>query len=225
MPVLPKSRVAEIEWAEERKTLWNTNSVAMGSSALTVTAWEALVDDARAKYQARNEKENAAKAATTDYNMAILAMVNATSDIIKQVKTKAALDGNDTAYSLAQIPVPAAPSPVGTPGTPTDFKVAVQGDGTVVLTWKCPQPAGASGTTYNVYRGPNPTGPWDFLGTAGQRKFIDTTFPAGTTHVTYQIRAIRSTAIGAYAQFNVNFGGGGGGAPLTASVTPVKLAA
>jgi hypothetical protein len=224
MPVLPKSRVAKIEWAEERTTLWNTNSVAMGSSAPTVTAWQALVADARAKYQARNETQNAAIAATNEYNMAIDAMVNATADIIKQVKTKAALDGNDTAYSLANIPVPAIASPVGPPGTATDFKVKVEGDGTLVLTWKCPQPPGAVGTTYNVFRRTTPSGPFDFLGTSGQRKFIDATLPANSVQITYQIQAIRSTALGANAQFLVNFGVGSGGI-ATASVTPVKLAA
>ena len=224
MPVLPDSRVAKIEWAEDRVTLWNTNAVAMGSTVPKISAWQALVEDARAKYQVRNEKKNAAKAATIDYNMAILAMVNATADVIKQVKTKAATSNSDTPYSLANIPVPAIAAPVGPPGTATDFKVKVEGDGTLVLTWKCPQPPGAVGTTYNVFRRTTPSGPFDFLGTAGQRKFIDATLPANSVQITYQIQAIRSTAIGANAQFLVNFGFGTGGIS-TASVTPVKLAA
>jgi hypothetical protein len=36
--------------------------------------------------------------------------------------------------------------------------------------------------------------------------------------VTYQIQAVRSTAVGPWAQFNVNFGVSSGGA-MTASVT------
>ena len=114
---------------------------------------------------------------------------------------------------------------MGTPGTPTGFKVLVQGDGTVELTWKCVNPPGASGTTYNVYRAASLDGPFEFLGTSGQRKFIDSTIPGGSSHFVYQIQAVRSTALGAFAQFNVNFGIGGGGAQITASVTPVKLAA
>ncbi len=74
------------------------------------------------------------------------------------------------------------------------------------------------------HRRTTPTGPFDFLGTSGQRKFIDTTVPAGSSQITYQLQGVRSTAIGPYAQFNVNFGFASNG-QMTASVTPVKLAA
>ena len=46
----------------------------------------------------------------------------------------------------------------------------------------------------------------EFLGTAGNRKLTDTTLPAGSRGVTYQITAIRSTRRGESGQFNVNFG-------------------
>lgn len=117
------------------------------------------------------------------------------------------------------------PEPVAAPGTSSDFAVQVLPDGTVVLTWKCNNPPGAIGTTYNVFRRTTPSGPFDFLGTAGQRRFIDATLPANAAQITYQIQAVRSTAIGANAQFLVNFGFNNGGTLLTASVSPVKLAA
>jgi len=48
--------------------------------------------------------------------------------------------------------------------------------------------------------------------------------PAGVPTVTYEVRAVRSTALGVAAQFNVNFGVSGG--ELTASVVSApKLAA
>jgi hypothetical protein len=117
------------------------------------------------------------------------------------------------------------PEPIGAPGTPTDFAVQVLPDGTLVLTWKCANPAGASGTTYNVFRRTTSTGPFDFLGTSGQRKFIDNTLPANSQQITYQIQAIRSTALGANAQFLVNFGFNSSGGFAAASVTPLKVAA
>ncbi len=48
-------------------------------------------------------------------------MTNAAADIIKSVKTKAATAG-DGVYSLASIPVPALPSPMGPLGTPSDSR-------------------------------------------------------------------------------------------------------
>jgi hypothetical protein len=64
------------------------------------------------------------------------------------------------------------------------------------------------------------------IGSVGRRKFTDATVPAGVASVTYQIRAVRSTATGPAAQFVVNFGaeagGGGGGAAFAGAA---KLAA
>jgi hypothetical protein len=69
-------------------------------------------------------------------------------------------------------------------------------------------------------------GEFGFLGNAGEKKFVDTLIPAGSSQVTYQIRAVRSTSAGGWAQFNVNFGMSSGGG-MTASVveTEPKIAA
>ena len=45
-----------------------------------------------------------------------------------------------------------------------------------------------------------------FLGTSGNRTFTDTTLPAGSRGVIYQVTAVRSTRRGESGQFNVNFG-------------------
>jgi hypothetical protein len=150
---------------------------------------------------------------------------NAGSDIIKQIRAKAAVDG-DNVYVLAQIPAPALPSPVPPPGTPTDFIVTLNPDGSLKLRWKCANPAGSMGTMYQVSRRIGSGGPLVQIGGSGVKSFLDATVPAGTPAVTYQITAARSTALGVAAQFVVNFGVGGGG-EMTASVVQgsPKLAA
>ncbi len=55
-------------------------------------------------------------------------------------------------YSFAQIPPPAVPGAVPPPGTPFDFRTALLQNGAVELKWKCQNPAGASGTIYEVTR-------------------------------------------------------------------------
>lgn len=120
--------------------------------------------------------------------------------------------------TLAEIPAPATPEPKGPPGTPNTMTVTLNGNGSLNLKWKCPNPAGTSGTVYQVYRRVGGTGEFTYLGGSGAKLFVDATVPAGATQLTYQIQAVRSTAIGLWATFNVNFGTNVGGG-VTASVT------
>jgi hypothetical protein len=145
--------------------------------------------------------------------MAVAAMANAAADIIKQVRAKAAVSG-DSIYTLASIPIPATPSPKGPPGPPTALIVTLDGDGTLHLKWKCVNPAGATGTIYQVWRRDGADGEFAYLGGTGVKAFDDSTVPAGVTRVTYQIQAVRSTVQGPWSQFNVNFGAGGGGSAM-----------
>jgi hypothetical protein len=228
--VLPPTKLARIEFCENHDTPFSTNAVAIGTTAAAVTDLATKTSAARAAYNAQQAAQNAAKAATNDYNIAVEAMTTAAADIIKQIKAKAATAGPGV-YSLAEIPAPAVPSPRPAPGTPTDFAAALDGNGALSLKWKCANPPGSSGTIYQVWRRNSPTGEFTYLGGSGSKDFVDATIPAGSAAVTYQIQAVRSTAVGAWAQFNVNFGvaaGGGAGAPMTVSVVetrPTRVAA
>lgn len=98
------------------------------------------------------------------------------------------------------------PSPRPVPGTPGDFTVELRGDGALQLRWKCANPPGTAGTIYQIARRIGATGEFVLLGGTGTKSYLDTTVPAGSTGVTYQIQAVRSTGVGLPAQFNVNFG-------------------
>ena len=86
--------------------------------------------------------QQSAKAATNQLQVAVDAMVTATADIIKSIRTKAAVVG-DSVYTLAEVDAPLPPSPVNELGTPTDFKATLNPDGTLVLGWKCSNPRSA----------------------------------------------------------------------------------
>ena len=150
-------------------------------------------------------------------------MTLAGTEIIKAVKAKAATGGN-AVYTLALLPVPATPTPVPPPGTPTDFVAALNPDGSLKLRWKCANPAGSSGTIYQVSRRVG-TGGFAALGGTGLRSFDDPTVPAGVAAVTYQVQAVRSTAAGVPAQFLVNFGVTGSGESFASVASAPKLAA
>jgi hypothetical protein len=68
----------------------------------------------------------------------------------------------------------------------------------------------------------------EYLAGVGAKEFTDATVPAGSSQVTYQLQAVRSTSVGGWAQYNVSFGTESGGGATIASVTegtPAKIAA
>ncbi len=80
---------------------------------------------------------------------------------------------------------------------------------------------------YQVYRQTTAEGEFESLGIAGEKKFVDSTIPAGSSTITYKIRGIRPTAAGLWATFQVMLGVGSSG-KLIAKVTPTpatKIAA
>jgi hypothetical protein len=215
---------------EARIPKWSLSATQIGVTPASVTALETRAAEAREAYTQHVSAQATAKSATLNWYEKLRLLHNATgagADMVRQMRTKAVSTNDPNVYVLADIPAPATPSPVGPPGTPTDFKVTLNGDGSLKLTWKCPNPVGAPGTTYQIARQLGPDADFILLGTSGSRKYVDTTLPASAANqpVTYQITAIRSTVTGAPAQFLVRFGFGGGG--MTASIveTSPKLAA
>jgi hypothetical protein len=156
----------------------------------------------------------------------LLAATTAAADIIKQVRAKAAVSG-DSIYTLASLPIPATPTPVGPPGTPEALKVELNPDGSLKLTWKCPNPTGSTGTLYHVFRSATgETSDYTFIGGAGEKKFTDGTVPSGSSILYYKIQAVRTTAMGVPGEFIVRFGiGVGGGISVMAIAPTPKLAA
>ena len=223
MSVMPPAKVARIEFCENHVAPWTTNAVAIGTTAPAVTDLESKTLAARNAFNAQQAAQQAAKAATNDFNLAVQAMTDAAADIIKQIKTKAAISGNGV-YSLAEIPAPATPTPRPPPGPITDFIVTLDGNGALNLKWKCINPPGASGTIYQVWRRIGASGDFVYLGGSGSKTLVDDTLPAGSASVTYQIQGVRSTTTGPWSQFNVNFGVSGAGV-MTASVVEVGGAA
>ncbi|MDB5321714.1 MAG: hypothetical protein JWN40_3345 [Phycisphaerales bacterium] len=186
--ILPSIRIDRVTFVENHTATWQTEATAIGTSTSAVTALTTKAVTARAAYNAHILAQAQAKAATQVFYDAVAAMTTDATAIIRQVKAKAALSGNSI-YTLALLPIPATPTPVPPPGTPTDFRVALQSDGSLQLKWKCPNPAGSGGTTYQVSRKTGTTGDFIMLTTVGARSFTDPTIPAGTPSVTYRVQA------------------------------------
>ena len=221
MSVLPSGKVAKVEFCEQHNDTWNTNATNIGTTTTAVGNLETLTAAARDAFNAQKLAQDNAKSATNTFNMAVEAMTTAAADIIKAIKTKAATAGNSV-YSLANIPAPALPGPMGELGTPREFTVELQVDGSLKLKWKNTNPANATGVVYQLWRRCSAEGEFAYIGGCGTKEYMDSTIPAGSSQVTYQIQAVRSTSVGPWAQFNVNFGTGG---TTVTQTTPAKIAA
>ncbi|MDB5323458.1 MAG: hypothetical protein JWN40_5089 [Phycisphaerales bacterium] len=224
MSLVPDTNEGKILFFQSKNTPWAANSTAIGTTTGAVTALATKVTSAQTKLAAAIAAREASKNATADLKAAVRDMATAGSDIIKQIRAKAATDGNGV-YILAQIPAPATPTPVPAPGTPTGFSATLNPDGSLKLKWKCANPAGAGGTMYQVSRRTGSIGAFASIGGTGNRSFIDAGVPAGVASVTYQIVAVRSTAVGVAAQFIVNFGVAGGEMVASVVQSQPKLAA
>lgn len=211
MSTVPKKPLDRVQFYENHLAPFTAHAVAIGTSAAAVTDLTTKTSAARDAYNARQAAMDAAQTATTAWHNAWLAMSTAGAAILLNIRSKAETDG-PTVYELASIAPPPTPTPVGDPGKPTDFQVQIDETGAVMLKWKCPNPPGAQGTIYQIWRKIGTSGSFTYLVGVGEKKFIDETLPAPTACVTYKIQAVRSTRKGAWAQFMVSFGNEGSGA-------------
>ena len=206
--------------SESFSTKINATPTAYGLTAPQATAYAALNAAYAAAYMAALDPETRTKGQVAAKNSARELLRISASNLAKII------DGTPTVTPQQKIDlglnVRKIPEPVGPPGTPTSFKVELLADGSVKFKWKCANPPGATGTQYQVWRRIGTAGAFTFLGGTGMKQFTDPTIPAGSSQVTYQIQATRSTAIGPWAQFNVNFGTSSTGA-MTATVVQTAV--
>ncbi len=200
--------------------LINASATTYGLTTAQALSYQTLNDDFAAKYLLSQAPETRTKGTIQARNDAKILLKQKAAELAKIVDATPTVT-NQQKIDLG-LAVRATPAPAPAPGTCSDFKAELLGDGSVQSTWKANNPTGLSGVTYQVWRRFGSEGEFSFIGASGEKKFVDSTIPAGTPQVQYQIRGIRPTAAGAWAQFNVNFGMAVGGAAM-ASVVQMKV--
>jgi hypothetical protein len=209
MRLVPKDKVGKIEFCESRLGKWAEYADEIGATPEMVALLADSTAEARAAFEEQQRAQSAAQAATLKLDNAIKKMQTQAATIVVYVRAKASVTGDRGVYSLASIPVPAKPSPIAAPGTPTGFSAKLEeATGALNLKWECKNPRGSSYTFYEISRQTD-GGPFVRLARAGKRRFVDQTIPPGTARLVYQIQAVRSTGAGATARFSVNFGTSG----------------
>ncbi|MDQ7014102.1 MAG: hypothetical protein Q9O74_09430 [Planctomycetota bacterium] len=210
MSIVPRSRLGKVEFYEIRISPWATNAAAIGLDVGDVTALGTATGAARVAYNEMIAARTASKAATQNFYDMVSTMHSSPgfgSDMIDTIKNFAQTTNDPNVYTLAQIPGPTPPGVVGPPGTPFDFRVALLQDGSVELKWKSSNPAGATGTVYEIFRSIDGAA-MTYVDTVGEKVFTDTTLPNGCGPVTYRVTGVRSTVKGDPGQFTVQMGTG-----------------
>lgn len=206
-------------------TIIGTDFASLGLTNSQATAYATLNTAWQASYLTAITPETRTKSAVAAKNTQRALIRKMTADLVSVINGIPTV--TDEQKINLGIAVRATPTPRPAPGKPASLVVTLDETGVLNLGWKCANPPNTQGTTYNVFRKIAGETEFTYLGGTGERKITDTTLPAGSSGVIYQIQAVRSTAVGPWAQFNVNFGVSSGGA-MTASVTetvPTKLAA
>ncbi|MGD1917044.1 MAG: hypothetical protein ACFCBV_12775 [Phycisphaerales bacterium] len=134
------------------------------------------------------------------------------ADLIKKIRVAAQQTSNPELFAIAQIPEPKDPSAIP-PVEASNVRFDLLNDGTLELEW---DGSVATGTTYIVRRALTPAGgqetAFQDVGFADEKRFVDTTIPAGTQRASYVVKAKKGETITpGTAPITVRFAIGGNG--------------
>jgi hypothetical protein len=219
MTIVPETREGKVTFYEAHLSPWAEDPASIGTTSEAVATLADLVAEARAALEDHRQAQMAARSATLRYHQAVARMHAGTGGgqwILQNIKAFAQATADTGVYARAQIPVPAKPGRPGSlpaPGKPYAFDAALGQIGDLTLTWKCDNPSGTVGTIYQVRRQIGMDGPFEMVGTVGDKRFLDHTIPPGTVNCMYEVTAMRSTTKGEPALHTMRFAGGRALAP------------
>lgn len=226
MTTFPNSKKATLEKIEALLTPWGANATSIGLTAAQMTLLSSRTTNARAKLNNQTAKKLEALAATNEWNVAFEQVEEVAKDYVKTIRAFAETTNNQNVYSLAQIPAPKTPAPLGPPESPTLLSALLTTAGTIELAW---QGSLEGGTHFIIERFATPlpgsgapAGSWMTVGVASEKKFTDALVPQGVASISYRITAQRSGGTSTPSEpALVNFGT----APIAAAPNELKIAA
>lgn len=221
MPRVPTTIEGFMTFLSTHANLWDTNHAGLGLSTTQTALYKTVAGNAQTGYTAQVNAKEAAKAATLKQQGTTGDARTMTADLIRSIAAFAEQqDDPASVYALAQIDPPQPATPAAPPGTPTDFKAALNTDGSIRITWKAPNLSGQSGTVWFIRRKLNTETAYTQVGVVGARSFTDATIPGSSGGASYIIQGQRGESIGdAGNAFTVQFGVDGDGLTIKAQFT------
>jgi len=189
---------------------WAEHAAELGLSEETIEALVSASAEAQATEEAKRQALWAYKGSLIEAETASAKARELASAAVATIRAKAATEDDPTLLATAGLDLRAAGGPLPAPGKPSRFAWTLLPEGELLLTWKCANPRNAKGTVYEVRRkhwdAAGRETPYDLLGTAGARRYIDATVPLGAAAITYQITGVRGLKRGEPESFNVVLG-------------------
>lgn len=218
MAVQPRKKQENIAFFEQRNPIWALHAAALSLSPEELGELDTLTTAAREAYDAAQLAAEEAKTATANQNLKIMAMRNYGGELIKKIRVKAEQTSNPSLYGLAQIPAPKDPSPIP-PVEASELDFTLLNNGHLELFW---DGSVSTGTTYIVRRSLTTAEgselPFQDVGFADEKRFVDKTIPQGTRKVSYEVIAKKGSQVTEGSlPITVRFGVGANG-QLTAKV-------
>lgn len=216
MAVLPSSREDMINWFAARIAQWGANAAQIGISPAQIAALASLLSEADSALSIAEGARITSKNATVDFHNAADALRELGGDFITLIKANAEATNNPDIYTLASIPPPAAPSPLGPPATPTNLTTTLTTAGSIKLRWRGSR---RGGTSFKIWRSTTLPGmgatQWQLINSVEENKFEDGTIPLGLESVTYRVVATRSGGSSEPSDVSTIFFGSAGGQAST----------
>jgi hypothetical protein len=228
MGTYPRDRAEFLKWAEAHVNVWQANAATIGLTAAQATNFKNIVASLRSLTTAQQAAKDAAKAATEAAGEGDRDTRELTSDLVRSIRAFATNSSNPGAvYAAAQIPAPSTGQPVAPPGTPTDFRVELNSDGSITINWKVKHPEGSTNVVYFVQRKLISEDAFRLIGGSGEKSYQDDTLPVGIDGASYIVTSQRGNVQGVPSrQLTVTFGSGGPGLQAKARTSvSTKLAA
>ena len=172
---------------------WLANQATIGITLVQAADLTTFITTAQAAQLSADTARNAAQAATLDLQTKAVDLREYGGDLVRLIKAYAESQADPaTVYVTAEIPPPAAPTPLGPPAVPTNLQGEVDNSGAVTLTWDATL---EGGTQFTIERQLNPVigaaGLWDTLGSVSGKEFTDIGLPQGFANATYRVTAKR----------------------------------
>lgn len=193
MSEIPDTINGKIQYFEQHIPLWSADPAAIGLSAQQIIDITSLTGAARVAYNDAQAARQASKSATVTQTAAVASMMTLGTALVATIRAYADASGdNPEVYAAAGIAPPAPPSPLSPPVPATDVAASLLNSGEVRLSWTGTV---ANGTFYTVHRRLGAGQPFELIGSAAAKSFVDTTIAAGTAEATYFLRTHRDELV------------------------------
>jgi hypothetical protein len=180
-----------IEFYKAHSGVWEAAALTVGLQPATITAFKAAVDAAVVSQDKVIQARQDSKAVTDELNANAAVLRAIGGACMSTIRAFAETTGDDNVYTIAKIPMPKPPVPVGPPTSPTDLSADPHANGTITLKWK----GTIQGNQWFAIDRKVDAAPWVRLDSVRAKTFTDLAVPMNTNMIQYRVAGQRGTVI------------------------------